>query len=345
MFVIVRFIIFLILVFSFQGICFARDDSRVRVRIITDEAEAVLKILQKREAKKKISEKDWQKLFAAEGYIRLKKRELSLNRPFDDRDFKKFVLSEELLTRRRKLSETLSKWKKIDADNSGQKALAYLPAAASIQAKIYPVIKPQTNSFVFEIKENPAIFLYLDPDVSAAKFENTLAHELHHIGYASVCVGQDSDEDHPQNIQKILKWTGAFGEGFAMLAAAGNADIHPHAASPLKEKEQWDKDIKDFNKNLKTVEAFFLELLQDELSEEEELKKARSFYGIQGPWYTVGWKMATVIEKTFGRKKLIEVMCDKKELLKTYNKAVLIYKSQTNEELAQWSEELIEAVK
>ena len=60
------------------------------------------------------------------------------------------------------------------------------PTEAYIHAKVFPVIKPITNSFVFETTTDPAIFLYLDPEESAAKFENTVAHELHHIGYASV---------------------------------------------------------------------------------------------------------------------------------------------------------------
>src|SRR5688572_17578136 len=33
-----------------------------------------------------------------------------------------------------------------------------------------------------------------------------------------------------------------------------------------------------------------------------------AFYGVRGPWYSVGWKMAVVIEKTLGRATLVEVM-------------------------------------
>src|ERR671927_436895 len=69
-----------------------------------------------------------------------------------------------------------------DANRAARRALAYLPKNAYIRAKIYPVIKPRENSFVFEVKTDPAIFLYLDPAVGQKKFENTLAHELHHIG-------------------------------------------------------------------------------------------------------------------------------------------------------------------
>jgi hypothetical protein len=34
------------------------------------------------------------------------------------------------------------------------------------------VIKPKTNSLVFEVDTDPAIFLYIDPEISREKFEN-----------------------------------------------------------------------------------------------------------------------------------------------------------------------------
>ena len=41
------------------------------------------------------------------------------------------------------------------------------------------MVKPKTNSFVFETTSNPAIFLYLDPEESQSEFENIVAHESH----------------------------------------------------------------------------------------------------------------------------------------------------------------------
>jgi hypothetical protein len=67
--------------------------------------------------------------------------------------------------------------------------------------------------------------------------------------------------------------------------------------------------------------------------------------GVQGPWYTVGWKMSVMIEKTFGRKKLIECICDQRKLLPLYNKAAAKYNRQAREPLALWSELLLRTVK
>lgn len=291
---------------------------------MTDEADAVLHVLAKKKANQSITDGDWQRIFQSEGYIRLKKRETSMRRPFEDADFRTFILSEEVVSRSQALAETLARWKRAEITRAARLALAYLPKDARIRAKIYPVIKPQTNSFVFDVRGDPAIFLYLDPDVSVEKFENTLAHELHHIGYSSSCPSSQTAAEIaklPTANQIVFRMIGAFGEGFAMLAAAGGPDIHPHAVSSAEDRARWDKDVANFNDDLKRLETFFLDVLNNRLSDDEINKIGFSFFGIQGPWYTVGWQMSVLIEKTYGRAKLIECMCDQGKLLSTYNQA------------------------
>lgn len=322
--------------------------SGVDVRIITDEADALLQVLAKRENSLEITEEDWRKIFSSEGYVRLKKRELSLKRPFEDADFKDFVLSADLLRRRQSLAETLAGWKDADVDKVARRPLAYLPKGALIRAKIYPVIKPRDNSFIFDIPDDPSIFMYLDPDKSRESFESDLAHELHHIGFGTACPNENAKaavKKLSPRLQSVLRWIGAFGEGFAMLAAAGGADVHPHRFSPPEDRARWDKDVANCNHDLLTVERFFLDLAEGKLSEAEEREKAFSFYGVQGPWYTVGWRMAVVIEETLGRDKLIEVMCDQRKLLPAYNKAAKRYGRRHGQRLALWSAEIVGKLK
>lgn len=316
---------------------------RVSVRLVTDEAEAVLAILAKKKANETISEADWQQLFATEGYVRLKQRETSMQRSFADADFKTFVLSDQLAERATALREALAKWKRGDITRAAQLALNYLPKDARIRAKIYPVIKPRENSFVFDVGNDPAIFSYLDPTTSPEKFENTLAHELHHIGYGTSCPSKQSTGEIgklPANVQTALTWTGAFGEGFAMLAAAGGPDIHPHAVSNSEERARWDKDLANFNDDLKKLEKFLLEILDGRLTGDEVQKAGFSFFGTQGPWYTVGWQMSVLIEKTYGRAALIESFCDQRKLLLTYNRAAEKHNRNARKPLSLWSTSL-----
>jgi hypothetical protein len=333
-----------------NSVCLAQTalPSAVNVRLVTDEATSVLAILAKRKAHQPISEADWQCVFASEGYVRLKARELSMKRSFEDTDFKNFVLSDQLAQRAAALANTLARWQQADVSAAAHLALAYLPKGARIKAKIYPVIKPRENSFVFDVNNDAAIFLYLDPAVTREKFENTLAHELHHIGYATSCPSKDTAAAMarlPPNAQTVLKWVGAFGEGFAMLAAAGGPDIHPHAVSGQEERTRWDKDVANFNDDLKKVERLFSGILEGRLSTTEIQATVSSFYGIQGPWYTVGWRMSVLIEKSFGRAKLIECICDQRQLLATYNKAAARHNRTSRAPIALWSKTVVDGIK
>jgi Putative zinc dependent peptidase (DUF5700) len=159
---------------------------RLDVHLITDEADAVVAILDERAANKPVTDADWQRLFTSEGFVRLKKRENSMHRAFDEDWFRKFVMSDDLLARREPLARTLDDWRHADLTHAANMAFAYLPSNATIRAKIYPVIKPAPNSFVFEVDTDPAIFKYID-EMPRAAFEATMSHEMHHVGYGTAC--------------------------------------------------------------------------------------------------------------------------------------------------------------
>ena len=323
----------------------AFTDSRIALTLDTSEADAVLTILDKRFTKSEVTDDDWQKIFASEPYVRLKQREASMKRSFTDDDFKAFVMSADLLHRAPALKQTLADWKKADLNSAAGRVLAYLPATAAIHAKVYPVIKPMTNSFVWETKTNAAIFLFIDPDKSSAEFENTVAHELHHIGFASVKEDPAATVNLSPEAKAAVDWMGAFGEGMAMLAAAGSPEIHPHANSKPEVRARWDHDITNFNRDLKQVEAFFFDILNGKLkTEEEQSKVGMEFFGVQGPWYTVGYKMASMVEKRFGRPALIETMSDYPKLLALYNQAAREQNAKGGDQLATWSPELLKRV-
>lgn len=319
------------------------DDGRVHLQVDTSEADAVLSILGRRTAGQPVAEPDWQRLFESEPYRRLKRREADMKRSFEDAEFREFVLSDALLQRASDLEGTLAAWKRVDLEASARSVLGYLPAQARIRAKVFPVIKPRTNSFVFDLQNDPTIFLYVDPAVSAPQFANTVRHELHHIGLASVA-GEKALEGLPPRARAAAGWMGAFGEGIAMLAAAGGPDTHPHAHSPPQDRARWDRDVANFSDDLRSVERFLLDVIDGRLEGVEAIReRGFAFFGVQGPWYTVGWKMATVVERTYGRQTLVDCMVDLRRLLATYNRAVKAGKS--GERLPLWSSRLLRAVR
>ena len=323
-----------------------QQPGRLQIRLDASEPEAVLAILARRQAGQAVDSEDWRRLFATEPYRRLKAREASMGRAFTDADFRQFVLSDTLLARAGDLRETLADWRRADLTVAAGRAFAYLPPDAVIRATVYPVIKPQTNSFVFEATTDAAIFLYLNPSETEPQFENTVAHELHHIGYASVSARFDSSiAGLSPDAHAAAEWMGAFGEGFAMLAAAGGPDVHPHAVSPPEERARWDRDVADFGRDLPVLERFFLDVASGRLRTPEDRQRvAMSFFGVQGPWYTVGWKMAVVIERRFGRDRLILCMLDPRALLVSYNQAAAELNRAGGEQLPLWSNQLLQVM-
>lgn len=324
----------------------AQAGERVELRLDTSEAEAVLRIVVKRQAGQVISDSDWQRLFDSEPYRRLKQREAEMQRSFTDEAFRELVLSDDLKRRAAEMQRSLDEWRARDLQAGARRVLAYLPPEARIRATVYPVIKPQTNSFVYDVRGNPAIFLYLDPEQTPAKFENTVAHELHHIGFASVSNQSDSISSQLSGgARSAVEWMGAFGEGFAMLAAAGGPDAHPHAVSPAEERARWDRDMANFNQDLRKLEELFLDIIEGRLTNENEMRqRGLSFFGVQGPWYTVGYRMAVVVERRYGRDALIACMVDPRQLLARYNAAAAELSSQGGEPLTLWSPRLLEKI-
>ncbi len=319
---------------------------RVQVNLDTTEAEQVLAILAKQKQSQPVTDADWHSLFSTEPYQRLKKREAAMHRDFSDDDFKKFVLSDELARGYDGLTRTLEAWRKADLRAAGLRVLQYLPDQAAIHVKVFPMIKPRPNSFVFDVDTDPAIFLYLNPKVSQQEFDNTVSHEMHHIGLASTDKLYDKKiETLPPPAQKVANWIGAFGEGLAILAAAGGPDVPPNQYSQLDVQQNWGRGMSTFNQDLGTLNEFFLEALDGRLKDDAVDKKASTFYGdIQGPWYTVGYKMAILIEKRYGRAALIECMVDRRLLLVRYNQVAGELNASGKEQLAVWSPEILKAL-
>jgi hypothetical protein len=319
----------------------SRCQERIALTLDTAQAAAVLALLEHGGTGVAASDPRWQRLFASEGHGRLKDREAGMGRPFADSTFVAFVRSDTLRARRAALRRTLDAWSRASVVGAANRALAYLPDEARIRATIYLVIKPRTNSFVWDVDRNPAIFLYVDPTVTTSQFENTVAHELHHIGFASVQAATDSlRASIPDSARHVAIRLGAFAEGFAMLAAAGGPQVHPHAASAAADRARWDRDVARFDDDLRALERFFLDALAGRIAKDSVGTVAATFYGVQGPWYTVGWTMGVTIERAFGRAELIRCMRDPRRALGRYNDAVRLGPVGAG---ATWSPSLIAA--
>ncbi|HTA42626.1 MAG TPA: DUF5700 domain-containing putative Zn-dependent protease [Bryobacteraceae bacterium] len=330
-----RFALFLELALLHCGVVYAQT---VRLTLDTSEADAGLAILALEAAHRTPAASDWGALFSAEPYRRLKAREASVNNAFTDDAFKAFLASEGMIARTRALQTTLQIWEQADLTALGERVLDYLPQGAQITAKVYLEIKPVANSFVWGSGSARAIFLYLNPALSRSQFENKVAHEAHHIGLESLNEKQESLlSGLSESQQRAVRWLGGFGEGEAMLGAAGSPEVHPHAADDEHTRARWDARMARFNDDLAAVQQFLLDILDGRIQGRDELaRRAEPFYGEQGAFYTVGYKMASMVEMRFGRAALRDAMTDPRNLLILYNQAAAGQNG-----LRRWSPELL----
>jgi hypothetical protein len=265
-----------------------------------------------------------------------------MGRSFTDEDFEQFLLSPDAMARQREWEQTLAEMKQADMTAIGTRVLAWLPDGATIHARVFPEIKPKHNSFVWTKPEDgPAIFLYLERQ-SRDQFENIVAHECHHIGLQSLEKRQEEVQAGlPENVKTAMHWLSSFGEGEAVLAAAGSVDRHPHWEDDALARARWDSDMMHFNADLEAVQQMLTEILDGTLKGDEAIgKRAEPFWGYQGAWYTVGYEMAVLVEKAYGRQAFNECLLDPRKLLTLYNKAALEANAQ-GATLATWSPDLL----
>jgi len=278
------------------------------------------------------AESAWRWLCQCEVWRALQFREVSLGVGIPDDEFRSYLLSPIIAKRANALRAALERWSSTDLQPAAARALAYLPPDAAIQTILFPVIKPRPNSFVFEFAGQPALFANLDPVLTGQRFENMVAHELHHIG---AFAAYRADAGRLRNA--AIHWLTCFGEGLAVLAAAGGPHVHPHALDSAEERARWDRSMQGFADDLQSIERFLLDLLNGRLAETEATRLGYSFYGVEGPWYTVGWRMAVTVEQNQGRAALVRAVEDPRLLLSLYNDSVSPMES-------RWSRQLLNAL-
>lgn len=266
-----------------------------------------------------------------------------MRRPFTDEEFMRFVATLDPI--REQLRQTLQRWQSADLQAVAQRPLHYLPQQANIHCEIYPVIKPQSNSFVFEATTAPVIFLYLNPKQSRAEFENTIAHETHHIGLSSLDAAYEEEiKPLPEDARKAALWMGAFGEGMAVLAAAGSPDVLPMADFPERDRILWDLEAERFSENFDALNQFFLDTIHGDLRNDAVAHEGSIFFGYRGPWYTVGYRMAVTIERELGRPVLVATLADPREFVARYNEAAVKENAKSGGHLPLFSPEILKTV-
>jgi hypothetical protein len=72
---------------------------------------------------------------------------------------------------------------------------------------------------------------------------------------------------------------------------------------------------------IKEVEGFFRDILEHRLVGDSAIpERGSQFFGVQGPWYTLGYRMWSEVERRMGRERVISDVCRPAQLLLDYNR-------------------------
>lgn len=329
------------------------ESQPVRLVLQPDEAEATIRVLETQAAGEPVAEEAWLELFDTDGFRRVLERELAMNelvgydRGFSPKSFRDWAESDASLSDLDGIRAGLEVWREVDLDRAGALALAYLPEHARIRATVYPLVREQTNSFVFDLGgERPAIFMYVAPGQSAAALEHTLAHELHHVGFATACAAPaaGAEDDLARSLLR------GFAEGVAVLAAAGGPDGETHPFDDDEVRDNWARRLDSLDTDMAAFETFMDSVLTGRMTTAEAHRRVFRFItsdGVpQGPFYSLGWHMAATIERELGRETLVDGLCRPERLLLDYDVAAATIAARDPDAAPpRWSDSLLDRLR
>lgn len=140
-------------------------------------------------------------------------------------------------------------------------------------------------------------------------------------------------------------WFGGFGEGLAVLAAAGGPDRETHPNDPPEIRDAWAARMDSVDYDIAELEDFFTALLDGQLSGDDAGRRGMTFLNRPGSpqaaFYTVGWHMATTVERERGRQAVIDAVCDPVRLLLDYHEIA----TRPGSELPTWSPTFIDRIR
>lgn len=126
-----------------------------------------------------------------------------------------------------------------------------------------------------------------------------------------------------------------------MLAAAGSASAHPHAADEDSIRTRWDRDVANAPADIAELSRFFASVLDHDVTSADSVQqRAATYYGTQGPWYTVGWLMASTVEQALGRTARIRSLCKPAQFIEEYN-SVARQANSSGRALPSWDSALV----
>lgn len=211
------------------------------------------------------------------------------------------------------------------ADTALALAKSYLPEDSRVRCKFYIVLFGGSSAYAVS-GENGFDLLQLTKrssgSVDVASVIRTFAHEMHHLGIIHCQKEKMSAVRDTERLGLVARLTNE-GMPIYYINQTRNRLDEYHSSTSLTQQadaRDWEEHLARLPELYSIAEEHIKMNLEGELRDEDIMKNWMSGWS-QGPVYTLGSDMFSVIDSVLGLKAALQVAEDYRQLLTVYNRA------------------------
>ena len=258
-------------------------------------------------------------------------------------NIKRYITSAEFKAQTAAFQFSLREWRNAHHQLIEHRLDEYLPPEGQLPLTVVAVLAPGFTHAEFDTNSaSPQVFVPLLPSMLHMQVETYVGEQAYLLASAITIKSLRPHYDRMTgSVRLAVEYITEFRRGIALLAGIGGPGLHVCATCPRAERQQWDNDFVAFSADLRTLDKL---LLATALAE-TDLEGQRSQLDSVGvvPWQVVGYRMAVMIERHYGRKVVPNLLRDPRMLLELYNRAAVEDNAAgaVDKPLPLWSPELM----
>lgn len=211
------------------------------------------------------------------------------------------------------------------ADTALALAKSYLPEDSRVACKFFIVLFGGSSAYAVS-GENGFDLLQLpkrsDGSVDVGSVIRTFAHEMHHLGIIHCQKEKMSAVRDTERLGLVARLTNEGMPIYYINQTRNRLDEYRSSTSPTQQADarDWEEHLARLPELYSIAEEHIKMNLEGELSDEDIMKNWMSGWS-QGPVYTLGSDMFSVIDSVLGLQAALQVAEDYRQLLTVYNRA------------------------
>jgi hypothetical protein len=258
-------------------------------------------------------------------------------------NIQRYVTSAEFSAQTSAFQSSLREWHTASRQQIEHRLGEYLPPEGQLSLTVVVVLAPGFTDAEFDTISNaPRVLVPLLPYMPHMRVETYADEQVYLLASAITTKSLQLHYDQmTDSVRLAVEYITEFRRGIALLAGAGGPGLHICSTCPRAERQQWDNDLVAFSTDLQALDKL---LLATALTADIEGQRSQLDSVGVVPWQVVGYRMADIIERHYGRKVVPNLLRNPRMLLELYNLAAADDNASGtfDEPLPLWSPELMQ---